>query len=225
MASRSRTFVLYLLATLLAQVGYAAGAADPAKILRLATNDVDTFDPQQWQDRYSQEIGMSIFESLYEWDYLARPPGIVPNTAAAAPEVSIDAKTWTVRLKPGIHFTDDPAFRRKPRELVAEDYVYSLKRELDPNLRSGGDAIMTDLIVGMRAVVDAARKPGAKFDYDKPVEGLRALDRYTLQFRLTEPNFPMLTATLAGTRAVARDVVEAAKGDIQTRAVGPARTG
>ena len=92
MASRSRTFVLYLLATLLAQVGYAAGAADPAKILRLATNDVDTFDPQQWQDRYSQEIGMSIFESLYEWDYLARPPGIVPNTAAAAPEVSIDGE-------------------------------------------------------------------------------------------------------------------------------------
>ena len=101
------------------QVSCAASAADPAKILRLATNDIDTLDPQQWQDRYSQEIGMSIFESLYEWDYLARPPGIVPNTAAAAPEVSADGKTWTIRLKPGIHFTDDPAFRGKPRELVA----------------------------------------------------------------------------------------------------------
>jgi oligopeptide transport system substrate-binding protein len=206
--------------TLLVLVSCAAGAADPAKVLRLATNDIDTLDPQQWQDRYSLEIGMSIFESLYEWDYLARPPGIVPNTAAAAPEVSADGKTWTIRLKPGIHFTDDPAFRGKPRELVAADYVYALKRELDPNLRSGGDAIVTDLIVGMRAVVDAASKPGAKFNYDTPVEGLRALDRHTLQFRLTEPNFPVMTVELATVRAVAREVVEAAGGDIQTRPVG-----
>ncbi len=220
MASRSGTFVLHLLAALLVQVSCAASAADPAKILRLATNDIDTLDPQQWVDRYSQEIGMSIFESLYEWDYLARPPGIVPNTAAAAPEVSADGKTWTIRLKPGIHFTDDPAFRGKPRELVAADYVYALKRDLDPNLRSGGDAMVTDLIVGMRPVVDAASKPAAKLNYDTPVEGARALDRYTLQFRLTEPNFPLMTVTLANTRAVAREVVEAAGGDIQTRVVG-----
>ena len=206
---------LRVVVALLVLVSCAAVAADPAKVLRLATNDIDTLDPQQWQDRYSQEIGMSIFESLYEWDYLARPPGIVPNTAAAAPEMSADGKTWTIRLKPGIHFTDDPAFRGKPREFVAEDYVYALKRDLDPNLRSGGDAIVTDLIVGMRAVVDAARKPGAKFNYDTPVEGLRALDRYTLQFRLSEPNFPVMTSA-RHTRAVAREVVEAAGGDIQT---------
>ena len=52
--------------------------------------------------------------------------------------------------------------------------------------------MFTDLIVGARAVVDAARKPGAKFDYDRPIEGLRALDRYTLQLRLIEPNYPVI---------------------------------
>ncbi len=220
MTPRRRSSSARVVVALFMLVSCTAFSADPAKILRLATNDIDTLDPQQWQDRYSQEIGSSIFESLYEWDYLARPPGIVPNTAAAAPDVSADGKTWTVRLKPGIHFTDDPAFRGKPRELVAEDYVYALKRDLDPNLRSGGDAITTDLIVGMRAVVDAARRPGAKFNYDTPVDGLRALDRYTLQFRLSEANFPMMTVRLVDTRAVAREVVESAGGDIQTRAVG-----
>ncbi len=220
MISLARSSVLRVAAAFLVLVGCAAFAADPAKILRLATNDIDTLDPQQWQDRYSLEIGMSIFESLYEWDYLARPPGIVPNTAAAAPDVSADGRTWTVRLKPGIYFTDDPAFGGKPRELVAGDYIYALKRELDPNLRSGGAPITTDLIVGMRAVVDAARRPGAKFNYDTPVEGLRAIDRYTLQLHLTEPNFPMIMDRLADTRAVAREVVDAARGDIQTRAVG-----
>jgi len=76
-------------------------------------------------------------KSLYQWDYLARPPGIVPNTAAAAPEITADGKTWTVRIKPGIYFTDDPAFCGKPRELVAEDYVYSIKRGLDASKDRG----------------------------------------------------------------------------------------
>jgi oligopeptide transport system substrate-binding protein len=215
-----RTVIRHLVATTLMLASCAAAAADPAKILHLATNDIDTLDPQQWQDVFSRQIGSSIFESLYEWDYLARPPGIVPNTALAAPQVSADGRTWTIRMKPGIYFTDDPAFRGKPRELVAEDYVYSIKRALDPNLRGGGDPITTDLIVGMRPVVDAARKPGAKFNYDAPVEGLRALDRFTLQLRLNEANFPAMTVNLALILAVAREVVEAAAGNIQTRVVG-----
>jgi len=30
----------------------------------------------------------------------------------------------------------------------------------------------------IQKVVDAAKRPGAKFDYDRPIEGLRALGRY-----------------------------------------------
>ena len=69
-------------------------------------------------------------------------------------------------------------------------------------------------------MVDAARKPGAKLDYDAPVEGLRALDRHTLQ--LTLPRAPTIRSPslLLMIEAVAREVVEAAGGDIQARAVG-----
>lgn len=197
-----------------------APAADPNKVLRLATSDIDTLDPQQWQDTYSNTVGGAIFEAMYEWDYLGRPPAPVPNTAAGAPEVSADGKTWTIRIKAGIYFTDDPAFRGTPRELTASDYVYSIKRYLDPNLRGGGDPLITNLIVGMRPVVDAARKPGAKFDYDAPVAGLRALDAHTLQLVVTAPEYPVIHTVLATHRAVAREVVEAAGGDIQARAVG-----
>ncbi|MBK8690597.1 MAG: bicyclomycin resistance protein [Betaproteobacteria bacterium] len=195
-------------------------AADPAKVLRLATSDIDTLDPQQWQDTYSNIVGSSIFEAMYQWDYFGRPPEPVPDTAAAAPEFSADRKTVTVRLQPGILFTDDPAFKGKPRELTADDYVYSIKRYLDPNLRGGGDPLLTDLIVGMRAVVDAARRPGARLDYHARVEGLRALDRHTLQLRLTDVNYPLVADILVGVRAVAREVVDAARGDIQARPVG-----
>jgi len=197
----------------------AAGATEASKILRVASPDIDTLDPQQFSDDPSFQVLMAIYEPLYEWDYLASPPKLSPLTASSALAISDDGRTWTAHLKAGIFFTDDPAFKGKPRELVAEDYVHSYKRWLDPNLRRGGSPITTDLIVGMRSVVDAARKSG-KFDYDARVEGLRALDRYTLQLKLVEPNYPIIRDLFGFVGAVAREVVEAAGGDIRTRAVG-----
>ena len=208
-----------LVFALLCATCYPATAADPAKVLHLATSDIDTLDPQQLQDKFSRDIASVIYEGLCEWDYLNRPPTAVPRTAVAMPVVSPDGKTWTIKLKTGIFFTDDPAFRGKRRELVAEDYVYSIKRYIDPNLRGGGDPLVADLIVGARPLVDAASKPGARFDYDAQVDGLRALDRHTLQLRFREINNPLATSLLL-VDGVAREVVEAAGGDIQARAVG-----
>jgi ABC-type transport system substrate-binding protein len=196
-----------------------AAATDATKILRVASPDIDTLDPQQFSDDPSFRVVMALYEPLYEWDYLATPPKLSPLTAAGPIAISDDGKTWTVRLKSGIFFIDDPAFKGKPRELVAEDYVYSYKRWLDPNLRRGGAPVTADLIVGARAVVDAARTSG-KFDYDRPIEGLRAIDRYTLQLKLNEPNYPIIRDVLGFVGAAAREVVEAAGGDIRTRAVG-----
>ena len=197
----------------------AAHAADPNKVLHVASFDIETFDPQQFNDDPSFQVFTSIFEGLYEYDYLASPPRLAPVTAAGPPVVTDDGKTWTIRVTPGIYFTDDPAFGGKRRELVAADYVYSLKRWIDPNLRRGGAAVTADLFVGAREVVDAAAVPGAKFDYDRQIEGLRATDRYTLQLRLTEPNVPVTEDNLVR-GAVAREVVEAAGGDIRARPVG-----
>jgi len=196
----------------------AARAADPNKVLRIASPDIETLDPQQIEDIPSRDVLRAIFEGLYEYDYLASPPRLAPLTAAALPEIVDGGRTWTIRLKSGIFFTDDPAFHGNSRELVADDYVYSLKRALDPNLRRGGDPITTDLIVGARRVVDDARAKG-KFDYDQSIDGLRALDRYTIQLRLKEPNYPVIRDYL-NNGAVAREVIEAAGGDIRTRAVG-----
>ena len=52
-----------------------------------------------------------VFDGLYSYDHLARPFKIKPNTAAAMPEVSADFRVWTVKLRPGIYFQDDPAFK------------------------------------------------------------------------------------------------------------------
>jgi ABC-type transport system substrate-binding protein len=212
--------VLRLLFVLVAVLSAEASfSADRNKVLHVASTNIETLDPQRWNDDPSYQIQFAIFEGLYEWDYLASPSRLTPNTATAMPAITDDGKTWTILVKPGIHFTDDPAFKGQRRELVAEDYVYSLKRVLDPGLRRGGSPVATDLIVGARAVVDAASKSGGRFDYDRTMEGLRALDRYTLQLKLAAVNYPVIE-DLITYGAVAREVVEAAGGDVRTRAVG-----
>jgi len=198
-----------------------AHAADMRKVLSIASNDITSLDPQQGTDLYSTRVATALFEGLYQYDYLASPAQVIPNTATAMPEIADGGRTWTIRLRRGIRFADDPAFKGKPRELVAGDYVYAIKRALDPTLKPGGDSALTDLIVGARPVVDAAKSPGAKFDYDRPIAGLAAPDAHTLVIRTTAVDYTLLER-LAGlpTMAVAREAVEAAGADVLTRPVG-----
>ena len=89
---------------------------------------------------------------MYGYDHLARPPKIVPLTAVGLPEHSKDFRDWTVRIKPGIFFAEDPAFKGKPRELVAEDYVYAFKRFADPANKSAVWSYLEEFgIVGLQA--------------------------------------------------------------------------
>jgi len=216
-----RVFALALCVAAFLTAASALAAADMLKVLRVASNDITSLDPQQGTDLYSTRVTSAIFEALYEFEYLATGSSVIPNTAESMPVITDDGKTWTMRLRKGIHFTDDPAFKGRKRELVAADYVYSIKRALDPNLRTGGDPALTDLIVGARPIVDAARKAGGKFDYDAPIAGLQAPDRYTLVLRLSRPDYTMLER-LAGLpmMAVAREAIEAAGMDVMSRPVG-----
>jgi ABC-type transport system substrate-binding protein len=214
--------VMSIALTLFALLPGAANAgADMKKVLRISMNDITSLDPQQGTDLYSTRVTTAIFEAMYEFEYLSTGSKVIPNTAEAMPAITDDGRTWTMRVKKGILFADDPVFKGKPRELVAADYVYSIKRSLDPNLRQGGDAALTDLIVGARPVVDAARKPNAKFDYDARIEGLQATDRYTVVMRLAQPDYTLLER-LAGlpSMAVAREAIEAAGADVMSKPVG-----
>jgi ABC-type transport system substrate-binding protein len=190
--------------------GPAGAQADPGKVLRAAFPSAETgFDPQAAGDEYSNSVNRVIFDSLYRYDYLARPYKLVPNTASALPDISADGKTWTIRVRPGIYFADDPAFRGRRRELSAADYVYALKRVLDPRMRSNSLQILDGRFVGAEAVVAKAKETG-KFDYDAPIEGLQAVDRHTIRLKLNFADYELLSnLTTVATAAIAREVVEA----------------
>jgi len=188
----------------------AAPAADMDKVLHVAfVAPENGFDPQASSDLYSNFVNRAMFDPLYRYDHLARPYRIVPNTAAALPEISTDGMTWTIRIRPGIYFSDDPAFKGRKRELVAEDYVYSFKRLIDPKLRSNNAQILDDRLVGAKGAIEAARRTG-NFDYDAALEGAQAIDKYTLRLKLTYPAYDLLTdLNSSATAAVAREVVKA----------------
>src|SRR5438874_4031249 len=206
----ARTVAILVIAVCGALVPLAAPAQpDGGKVLRVAFPIAETgFDPQSGGDAYSNYVNRQIFDPLYRYEYLTRPYKLVPNTAAALPDISADGKTWTIKIRPGIYFADDPAFKGKRRELTAADYAYSLKRLLDPKMRSNFLQIVEGRFVGAEAVV-AKEKATGTFDYDAPMEGLQAIDRYTLRFKLNFPDYELLAnLTTTPTAAVAREVVE-----------------
>ena len=183
--------------------------ADPTKVLRTAIMIAETgFDPQAAQDFYSNTINSALFESLYEYDYLARPHRIVPRAAEALPEVAADGVTWKIRIRKGVYFADDPAFNGKKRELTANDFVYAFKRLLDPKVRSPNAYLIRGRLAGTVKAMEDAKGPG-RLDYDREIEGVRALDRYTLLLKLSEPDYSFLDVlTASQTSAVAREVIE-----------------
>ena len=185
------------LATPAARQAAQAGAVGQ-RVLRYAFPVAESgFDPAQISDTYSRIVTGHIFEALYGYDHLARPAKFVLLTAAAMPDTSDDFRTWTMKLRPGVFYAADPAFKGKQRELVAQDYVYAFKRFADPKVKSPLWASMENRkILGLNALRQRALDNKTPFDYDTPIEGLRALDRFTLQMKLEEP-MPRLTEMLA----------------------------
>ena len=201
-----------LAAPLAVPAGAARAQPREARVLRYAFRVAETgFDPAQVNDLYSSTINANIFDAPLTYDFLARPARIVPNTAVGLPEISGDFTTLTFRIRPGIFFQDHPAFKGQRRELVAADYVYAIKRFYDPRYKSPRLYLLDNAKILGLAQLRAAALKGGKFDYDAEVDGVRALDRYTLRVRLGEssPRFFQYFADNGFLGAVAREVCEA----------------
>jgi ABC-type transport system substrate-binding protein len=137
----------------------AFGAHGAEKVLRVAFNIAETnFDPAFVSDLYSNSVVHEIFESPLTYDFLARPAKLKPETAESMPEVTDDGRTYTIRLKKGIYFADDPAFGGKKRELTAADYDFALKRLMDPAVSSPNLWLIEGRILGIEEAVAKAKK-------------------------------------------------------------------
>ena len=164
----------------------------PEAVYRHAVDGVPgSLDPAHASSVYANVLVLNLYDTLYRYKYLARPYEITSNLAAGMPEISEDGLVYSIRIRQGVHFIDDPAFEGGlGREVKASDFVYSMQRHFDPVSRSHGAWLWQGRILGL----DEWKESGS--DYAMEIAGLRAVDDYTIRIELTAP-FPQLVHTLA----------------------------
>ena len=212
-------FLLVFTACAIALAGPAVAAEK--KVLRLSFRAAESgFDPVRVYDRYSVGICENIYEPLLTYDYLARPAKLVPLVAESVPEPEEGGTRYTFRIKPGIYFADDPAFRGKKRELVARDIEYTIKRFRDPSLHAAYEWLFENKIVGLDELAERAKKEG-KLDYDAKVAGMEVRGKYVISFKLKEPDYNFLYfLAMPNVVPLAREVIEAYGNDTNAHPVG-----
>ncbi len=199
-----------------------AHAAAPQKVLYVAQQSIvgEALDPARINSVLVANVIENIMEPMLSYDYLARPLKLVPNTLASMPEISEGGRIYLCRLKRGVLFSPDPAFKGKPREQTAADYAYGIRRLFNPKNQSSQFFLVDGKIAGANKLRKAALD-GARFDDDTPITGLQVQDRYTLRITLNEPDVNFLhVLAQQNLAAVAREVVDFYGDDVGLHPVG-----
>ncbi|HSF31882.1 MAG TPA: ABC transporter substrate-binding protein [Candidatus Tectomicrobia bacterium] len=155
---------------------------------RMLANNPTTLDPALATDVYSGTVIRQLFDGLVQFDAHLNP---LPALAEYW-EASRDGRTWTFTLRQGATFHNG-------REVTAEDFVYSFSRPLD----SQKPGLLTELLSRLKGADDFMQGRASH------VEGLKAVDRYTLRLVLAEPLAPSIVLLrLSDASVVPREEVE-----------------
>ncbi len=157
----------------------------PSGTITIRGIQFESWDPH-FSD-FSQDIGhfFMVWRGLYHLDAKDQPEAAM---ADGKPTVSADGKTYTVKVKPGLKWSDG-------QPLDANDFVLGLQRTCNPDNAGHYQYILT-AVVGCDAYYGAAKKTDAeKADLLKGV-GVRAIDANTIEYKLTDPQ-PTFTILLA----------------------------
>ena len=206
--------ILFLLVIIiLCSCGGDSGSVHEGKVYHWQSSArIKGFDPTQASDVPSNRIIGQILETLLQYHYLKRPYELIPCLAESLPSISGDGLVYTFKIKRGVYFQDDPCFTEtggKGRELIADDFVFAIKRNADTRNRSLGWWLFDGRIKGLNEFRDMTVGVDGLDIYNEIVEGLRTLDRYTLRIELTRP-YPQFSYVLAMSfaAAVPREAVE-----------------
>ena len=183
---KMRNILLTVVVTLtLALIGCTKKVDVNERVLNLVSiTEIKGYDPIMANDLYSGREISKIYEGLLSYHWLKIPYELVPNLAAEMPVASADGLTYTFKIRQGVKFQDDIAFAGgKGRDIEAADFVYAIKRLADTKNQSDGWWVLDGKIKGLNEWRDKNAKLPAT-NYDEEVEGLKAIDKYTLQFKL-----------------------------------------
>jgi peptide/nickel transport system substrate-binding protein/oligopeptide transport system substrate-binding protein len=133
-------------------------------------------------------VAQQLFDGLVQFD---ADLNVVPSIAKFW-EASHDGLVWTFYLRQGVKF-------HHGREVNADDFVYTFTRLLHPRTASPRAWLFEHVQGAEKFRAGAAER----------VEGLQALDAYTLQITLSQPYAPFISILgMAQTKLLPREEVE-----------------
>jgi oligopeptide transport system substrate-binding protein len=181
-------------------------------------------DPVQSYTEDEARFTQQVYEPPLQYHYLKRPYELAPLTALEVPqprEIAGGNTVYEIRIRPGIRYQPHPGFvaenlalpREKieklkspyalalgSRELLAEDYVYQIKRLAHPRLHSPIYGLMAEYIVGLPELAarlkQADRGEGWLDLRGFELQGVHAVDRYTYRVTL-KGRYPQFVYWLA----------------------------
>jgi oligopeptide transport system substrate-binding protein len=129
--------------------------------------ELQTLDPHRAEDIPSFNVHLDIYEGLVSQS----PKGDLIPGVASSWTVSEDGKTYVFNLRPEARWSNGDA-------LTAEDFVFSLRRGVDPKTLSVYSYILTPILNADE--ITAGKRPTEDL-------GVRALDDRTLEITLANP--------------------------------------
>lgn len=141
------------------------------------TSEIRSIFPHNMVDASSINLMNQVYEGLLRLDPVTKQ--VVPALAESY-TVSEDGRTYTFKLREGIYFHDDEAFKDgEGREVKAEDVAFCFQKLCEPSERNQLYAFVIDLIKGANDHYYG--------DASESVEGIKVIDEYTLQIELEYP--------------------------------------
>ncbi|HEY4452558.1 MAG TPA: ABC transporter substrate-binding protein [Solirubrobacteraceae bacterium] len=178
-----------------ASTSASAGGSIPAGVLTPATESLTggkmggTLTALQTEDFEHLDPGQAYFaldydimEATQRYLYSYKPNTFseaTPDMAEGQPQLSDANKLITIQIRKGVHFS--PPVNR---EVTAADEVYAIDRVANPN-------VANPYYLGYLSSVE-----GMKSAKGGPVAGVKATGKYTLQLKLTEPQAPIVVASM-----------------------------
>ena len=157
--------------------------AKPSGTITMGATQFENWDPH-FSD-FAADIShfVKVWRGLYHTDLQDKPQ---PAMAEGAPTISSDGKTYTVKLKAGIKWSDGQA-------LTAKDFVLGIQRTCNPDVAGHYQYILTN-IVGCDDYYGSATKTASEKDALLKAVGVKAIDDTTLEIKLqnAQPTFTTL---------------------------------
>ncbi|MBS0335328.1 MAG: peptide ABC transporter substrate-binding protein, partial [Proteobacteria bacterium] len=186
-------------------------------------------DPVQSYTEDEAKFTQQVYEPPLQYHYLKMPYELVPLTAEAVPAArELEGGKFTeyeLRIRGGVRYQPHPGFDPRnqglsreavaalkspydlpgatTRELLADDYIYQIKRLAHPRLHSPIFGLMSEYIVGLDDFAKRLKAAADKLPKDAwldlrqfPLEGVERVDDHTLRIRL-KGRYPQFVYWLA----------------------------